>query len=144
MRLMKPLGDWLIPANNSKRLWPFYYSEDTAILYRSYRKKWEKNRYFYYNCHKIADNDTYNYKPDGNVETLPIDASPTDVMDTEEGWRISNHQPVRNKEEKQESIGNKTLLQHIMLCTKLLFTKRQENYPVTRNDLSLAFIVDEL
>ena len=102
MRLMKPLGNWLILANDSEWLRPFYYSEETYILYRSYRKNWEKNGEFYYDCHKIADNDTYNYKPDGNMETLPKDASPTGVMDTEGGWRISNHQPVQTKQKKQD------------------------------------------
>ena len=38
MRLMKPLGDWTIVANESETLWPLYSSEDTDISYRSYRK----------------------------------------------------------------------------------------------------------
>ncbi|OEU09351.1 hypothetical protein FRACYDRAFT_248200 [Fragilariopsis cylindrus CCMP1102] len=94
MRLMKPLGDWLVQANDSERLWPFYYSEDTDVLYRSYRKEWHTNGEYYYDCHMIADNDTYNYVPEGNVERLPNDATPADVMETEEGWRIANHHQV--------------------------------------------------
>ena len=151
MRLMKPLGDWLILANDSERLWPFYYSEDTDILYRSYRKNWEENGEFYYDCHKIANNDTYIYKPDGNLETLPTDASPTDVMDTEEGWRISNHQPVRQQEEKQEGIGNKTILQHILsqeehvsqYYTEINFlTTPQEVYELIKSPKRLTIATD--
>ena len=49
----------------------------------------------------MTENDTYNYVQMGTVTMLPEDASPSDVMDTEDGWRISTHQPmnVKNKEE---------------------------------------------
>jgi hypothetical protein len=113
MRLMKPLGDWLVRANDSERLWPFYYSEDTDVLYRSYRKEWHTNGEYYYDCHKIADNDTYNYVPEGNVERLPTDATPTDIIDTNDGWRISNHHPLRQKEEQQQPMESKTIMQYI-------------------------------
>jgi hypothetical protein len=112
MRLMKPLGNWLITANDSERLWPFYYSEDTDTLYRSYRKNWHNNEEYYYDCHMIADNDTYNYVPDGNVDKLPEDATPTDVMDTEEGWRISQHHPVQNKQ--QNTARNENFTDYLM------------------------------
>jgi hypothetical protein len=49
----------------------------------------------------MTDNDTYNYVPSGNVKLLPEDASPTDVMDTEVGWRVSEHLPMRVKETKK-------------------------------------------
>jgi hypothetical protein len=72
MRLRKPLGDWRILANKLEQLWPFCY----------------------YDCHTMTDNDTYDYVPSGNVPLLPEDASPADVMDTEDGWRISTHLPM--------------------------------------------------
>jgi hypothetical protein len=50
----------------------------------------------------MTDNDTYNYVQSGNVKLLPKDASPADVMDTAEGWRVSGHLPMRNKETKIE------------------------------------------
>ena len=65
-----------------------YYSEDTDILYRSYRKIWHRNGEFCYDFHTIADNNTYNYETSGNVTTLPEDATPIDVMDTDNGWSI--------------------------------------------------------
>jgi hypothetical protein len=92
------LGNWNILANESERLWPFYYSHDTDSLYRSYREEWHRNGDFYYDCHTMTDNDTYEYVPSRNVKTLPNDASPTDVMDTEVGWRVSQHLPMRKKE----------------------------------------------
>ena len=112
MRLRIPLGDWNIVANDSERLWPFYYSHDKDTLYRSYREEWHENGKFYYDCHKTTENDTYNYVPTGKVKQLPIDASPTDVMDTEEGWRISTHLPM-NIEEK-ESKRNNTFIEYLM------------------------------
>jgi hypothetical protein len=54
----------------------------------------------------MIDNDIYNYVQSGNVKLLPKDASPTDVMDTDEGWRVSGHLPMRNKETKIEVIAN--------------------------------------
>jgi hypothetical protein len=82
-------------------MWPFYYSHDTNTLYRSYRDKWHRNGDFYYDCHTMTDNDTYEYVTTGNVKTLTKDASPTDVMDTEAGWRVSQHLPMRAKEIKK-------------------------------------------
>ncbi|OEU23095.1 hypothetical protein FRACYDRAFT_233261 [Fragilariopsis cylindrus CCMP1102] len=113
MRLTKPLGDWLVQAKESDRLWPYYYSEETDVLYRSYRKKWHTNGEYHYDCHMIADNDTYNYVPDRNVETLPTDATPTDVIDTNDGWRISKHYSLRQQEEKQQPMESKTIMQYI-------------------------------
>ena len=112
MRLTKQLGNWLVLANNSERLWPFYYSEETDILYRSFRKEWHTNGEYYYDCHMIADNDTYNYVPDGNVERLPNDATPADVMDTKEGWRIANHHPMQSKQ--QTTVRTDTFKEYLM------------------------------
>jgi hypothetical protein len=42
----------------------------------------------------MTDNDTYDYVQSGNVPLLPVDASPADVMDTEDGWRITTHLPM--------------------------------------------------
>jgi hypothetical protein len=39
MRLRRPLGEWTILANESDKMWPFYYSHDTDTLYRSYREE---------------------------------------------------------------------------------------------------------
>jgi hypothetical protein len=42
----------------------------------------------------MTDNDTYDYVQSGNVSLLPVDASPADVIDTEDRWRISTHLPM--------------------------------------------------
>jgi hypothetical protein len=101
MRLTILLGNWNILASESERMWPFYYSNETDTLYRSYREEWHRNGEFYYDCHTMTDNDTYNYVRPGNVKLLPEDASPTDVMDTDVGWRVSEHLPMRVKETKK-------------------------------------------
>ena len=61
----------------------------------------------------IADNDTYNYDPVGKVNSLPPDASPTDVIDTEEGWRVSIHQPVQLTQ--RNTVKNETFMEYLML-----------------------------
>jgi hypothetical protein len=85
MRLRIKLGDWNITANESERLWPFYYSCKKDILYRSYREKWHQKGKFYYDCHSRNRNNKYDYTTTENIAYLPADAVPTDVMDTEEG-----------------------------------------------------------
>jgi hypothetical protein len=81
-RLRIKLGDWNIKANESDRLWPFYYSATTDTLYRSYRKAWHLQGDFYYDCHKRNNNNnTYEYTSAGNIGVLPEDTVPTDVMD---------------------------------------------------------------
>ena len=114
MRLQIPLGDWNILANKSERMWPFYYADSTDILYRSYRKDWYTNGEIYYDCHNINedDTDTYNYATSSNVTLLPDDASPTDVMDTDDGWRISQHQPMDVFEETVTE--DKTFMEFLM------------------------------
>ena len=37
------LGDWQVSANESDRLWPFYYSHAKDILYCSYRVRWHSH-----------------------------------------------------------------------------------------------------
>jgi hypothetical protein len=67
----------------------------------------------------MTDNDTYNYVPLGNVKLLPEDASPTDVMDTEEGWRISTHFPMMTRNTQSEP--PETIMEYI--------TKQEEYIP---------------
>jgi hypothetical protein len=106
MRLRIPLGDWNILANELERMWPFYYSHDTNTLNRSYREEWHRNGKYYYDCHTMTENDTYEYVSSGDVKILPKDASPTDVMDTEDGWRVSQHLPMRTRVTKKTIQGN--------------------------------------
>ena len=42
-RLIKSLGQWTTTIHSSQRLWPFYYSSTTNILYRRYRDDWHDN-----------------------------------------------------------------------------------------------------
>jgi len=114
MRLRRPLGEWNILANESERMWPFYYSHESDTLYRSYRKEWHNNGEFYYDCHTMTDSDTYEYVTTGNVSLLPVDATPTDVMDTETGWRISTHLPMKMKEQEQQGIRDETFMEYLM------------------------------
>jgi len=112
MRLRIKLGDWNIKANESDRLWPFYFSCTTDTLYRSYREKWHQQGKFYYDCHRRNSNNKYDYTTTENIDYLPEDAVPTDVMDTEEGWRVSGHLPMMTWEEKPAQNG--TFMEYIL------------------------------
>jgi hypothetical protein len=111
MRLRIKLGDWNKKANESERLWPFYYSCTTDILYRSYREEWHRQGKFNYDCHNRNETKTYNYTPTDNVEVLPEDAVPTDVMDIKEGWRMSGHLPMMTWEKK--TVNNGTFMEYV-------------------------------
>jgi hypothetical protein len=112
MRLRIKLGDWNKTANDSDRLWPFYFSRTTQKLYRSYRKEWHRQGEFYYDCHSRNRNNKYEYTSTENIDYLPADAVPTDVMDTEEGWKVSGHLPMMTWEKK--TVNNETFMDYLL------------------------------
>jgi hypothetical protein len=114
MRLRIKLGDWNIPANESDRLWPFYFSRTEQKLYRSYREEWHRQGNFYYDCHSRNEKDKYDYTPTENIDSLPVDAVPTDVMDTEEGWRVSGHLPMMTWEKEKTTVHNGTFMEYLL------------------------------
>jgi ribonuclease HI len=112
MRLRIKLGDWNKTANESDRLWPFYFSRTKDTLYRSYREEWHQQGEFFYDCHSRNRNNKYNYTKTENIDYLPADAVPTDVMDTEEGWRVSGHLPMMTWEKK--TVQNGTFMEYLL------------------------------
>jgi hypothetical protein len=103
IRLQKRLGDWNKNAKRSERIWPFYFSLSKEILYRSYREEWHSKGVMQYDKHSKTEHNTYQYLPSENTPTLPEDAVPTDVMDTDQGWRISVHSPITETEINEET-----------------------------------------
>ena len=103
LRLRIPLGDWLIQANDSERLWPFYYSNSNNVLYRSYRKEWHTQGVFSFDCHQGADSETFAFAQYDNIHRLPEDAIPVDVFAATDGWRISFYQALDLGEETQNT-----------------------------------------
>jgi hypothetical protein len=81
LRLCRPLGNWLVTAKKSERLWPFYYSHSQNVLYRSFRKDWHKQGIFNYDCHQGNDEESFDYAKCDNVDILPDDSVPVDVKD---------------------------------------------------------------
>jgi hypothetical protein len=106
------LLDWNITANATDRLWPFYYSHNNDTLYRSYRKEWHQQGHFYYDCHDRNDSNTYDYESAGSLTVLPTDTVPMDVIDTEQGWRMSGHLPMMTEEKK--TIQNGTFMEYLL------------------------------
>jgi hypothetical protein len=94
LRLSRPLGDWQVKANESERLWPFYYSHSHNVLYRSYRKHWYRQGEFSFDCHQGNDEETFDYIKYDNVDMLPEDSVPVDVKDAVDGWRIAFYQAL--------------------------------------------------
>jgi hypothetical protein len=70
LRLCRPLGNWLVTAKKSERLWPFYYSHSQNVLYRSFRKDWHKQGIFNYDCHQGNDEESFDYAKCDNVDIL--------------------------------------------------------------------------
>jgi hypothetical protein len=97
LRLSIPLGDWQVKANESERLWPFYYSNSNNILYRSYRKEWHVQGKFHFDCHQGNDEETFDYSKFTTTDSLPDDTVPVDVMDAPDGWRIAFYQALEAK-----------------------------------------------
>ena len=94
LRLKQPLGDWKVLVQDSERLWPFYYSNDKNIRYRSYRKEWHKQGSFTFDCHQGTNDETFDYGKFDSTTTLPLDSVPVDVFDADTGWRISYYQQL--------------------------------------------------
>ena len=57
-------------------------------------------------------NNKYNYTKTETIDCLQDDAVPTDVMDTEEGWRVSGHLPMMTWEKK--TVNNETFMEYLM------------------------------
>ena len=87
-RLIKSLGQWTTTIHTSKRLWPFYYSPTTGILYRGYRDEWHDNAKYQFDEFERDDDDVFAFEPEvRNVELkyMPNDAVPVDIATAREG-----------------------------------------------------------
>jgi hypothetical protein len=67
---------------------------------------------YYDCCHNRNSKNKYDYTSTENIEYLPDDAVPTDVMDTEEGWRVSGHLPMMTWEKK--TANNETFMEYLL------------------------------
>jgi hypothetical protein len=112
LRLNRPLGDWLVRANDSERLWPFYYSRTHNVLYQSYRREWHKQGIFTFDRHQGSNEEIFAYDTCGNVSTLPNDAVPVGVHDAVDGWRIAYYQALGCLEMPVQQ--SSTFLEHLL------------------------------
>jgi hypothetical protein len=121
MRLRVRLVEWnTTAAKELGRIWPFYNSINKDILYRSYREEWHQNGEIQYDCHRRNEHYAYKYTQSENTKSIPDDAVPTDVMDTETGWRISGHSPMMTI--RSTSNTNKTFMDYL-LCQEEYITQ---------------------
>jgi hypothetical protein len=84
----------------------------TNTIQKLYREEWHRQGSFYYDCHSRKEKDTYDYAPTETIDYLPADAVPTDVMDTEDGWRVSGHLPMMTWEKK--TVQNGTFMEYLL------------------------------
>jgi hypothetical protein len=63
-------------------------------------------------CHDRNDSNTYDYESAGSLTVLPTDTVPMDVIDTEQGWRMSGHLPMMTEEKK--TIQNGTFMEYLL------------------------------
>ena len=87
------LGGWLVDMNKLDRLWPFYYSDKYACLYKSYRAVWHSNDDYIYDGHNCIG-DVYSFEASFQAEELPLDAVPVMVWEEKEGWRVPEANPT--------------------------------------------------
>jgi hypothetical protein len=121
MRLRVRLGEWNTTAKESERIWPFYYSINKDNLYRSYREEWHQNGEIQYDCHYRNEHHTYQYTQSENTKSITGNAVPTDIMDTETGWRISGHSPTMMMMESTSNT-NETFMDYL-LCQEEYITQ---------------------
>ena len=90
-RLFQSLGQWTTTIHTSQRLWPFYYSSTTEILYRGYREDWHDNMKYQFDECERDDDDVFAFEPEErNVELkyIPNDAVSVDIATARHGWII--------------------------------------------------------
>ena len=94
-KLSTSLGDWTATIKASQRLWPFYYSCETNMLYRGYRKHWHDFEGYQSNIYK---NEVFYFTPeDRNIDLQYIldDMVSVDIAVASQGWRVCHHQSLR-------------------------------------------------
>ena len=87
-RLINSLGQWTTTIHSSQRLWPFYYSSTTNILYQGYRDDWHDNTKYQFDEYECDDEDVFDYVPEvRNVELkyMPNDTIPVDTASGQQG-----------------------------------------------------------
>ena len=115
-RLLQSLGQWTTTIHTSQRLWPFYYSSTTEILYRGYREDWHSNMKYQFDGYKRDDNDVFAFEPDErNVELkyIPKDAVPVDIATARHGWIICHFHTLQPQSTVPTTAPPTNLLQFI-------------------------------
>ena len=96
--LIRGLGQWTTTIQTSQRLWPFYYSRKTGILYRGYPNKGHNNKKYQFDEHKHNEDDVFAFEPVArNVELkyIPTDAVPVDIARARHGWLICHFHTLK-------------------------------------------------
>jgi hypothetical protein len=90
------------------------------LIQKQYREEWHRNGEIQYDCLNRNKHYTYQYTPSENTKSIPDDAVPTDVMDTETGWRISGQSPITTI----ESTRNTTeMFMNYLMCQEEYITQ---------------------
>ena len=83
------LYSWDVDMNHYERLWPFYYSDQYACIYKSYRTHWYSEDHYTYEGHKWIQDDLYSFESSFKRHQLPSDAVPVMVWEERKlGWRV--------------------------------------------------------
>ena len=97
-QLIKSLGKWTTTIHSSQRLWPFYYSSTTNILYYGYRDDWHDNTKYQFDEYECNGDNVFTFVPGvRNVELNCIqnDAIPVYTASARHGWIICHFQTLR-------------------------------------------------
>ena len=81
-KLRQSLRDWTVTLKTSHRLWPFYYSCETNMLYQGYRKHWHDHEDYQFDSYECYNNKVFYFTPeDRNIalQYIPDDTVPADI-----------------------------------------------------------------
>ena len=93
-KLESPLWNLSQSVQSSQRIWPFYYSAQEKMMFRSYREDWHSKKEYQFDSYQGDDEQVFAYDPiERNIalEYVPKDTVTVDVVATTDRWRVYNH-----------------------------------------------------
>ena len=117
-RLIRGLGQWTTTIHTSQRVWQFYYSRSTGMLYRR-REDWnDKNdqKKYQFDEHKRNEVESFEFISSGppvELHNMPTDSVPVDIARASDGWLICHFHTLKPQSATPAIVPPATLTQFI-------------------------------
>ena len=117
-RLIRGLGQWTKTIQTSQRVWQFYYSKTTSILYRRHEDWNDKNDHkkYQFDEHKRNDVECFVFTSSGppvELKHMPTDSVSVDIACARDGWLICYFHILKLQQATIESVPLTDLTQFI-------------------------------